>query len=83
MIMNEIEKLFGKISGKDRILLQNIISDLLNNKNSLNINKLKDSDFYRLRKGKFRIIFHYNSNSKKEIIIDSIRMRRENTYKDF
>jgi mRNA-degrading endonuclease RelE of RelBE toxin-antitoxin system len=79
--MNEIEKLLGKISGKDRILLQNIISDLLSNKNSLNINKLKDSDFYRLRKGKFRIIFHYNS--KKEIIIDSIRIRRENTYKDF
>lgn len=79
--MDEIEKLFRKISSKERILLQNIISDLLNNKKPLNINKLKDSDFYRLRKGKFRIIFHYDS--QKEIVIDSIRMRREKTYRDF
>lgn len=79
--MDEIEKLFRKISSKERILLQNIISDLLNNKKPLNINKLKDSDFYRLRKRKFRIIFHYDS--QKEIVIDSIRMRREKTYRDF
>ncbi len=79
--MNEVEKLFRKISKKDRLLLQNIISDLLDNKKSLDINKLKDSGSYRLRKGKFRIIFHYDS--KKILIIDSIKIRRENTYKDF
>lgn len=79
--MDEIEKLFRKISKKDRLALQLLIEALLRKKDNLNIKKLKDSDFYRLRNGRFRIIFHYNS--KKEIIIDSIRMRRENTYKDF
>lgn len=79
--MDEIEKLFRKISKKDRELLQKIILDLLGGVKSLNIKKLKDSDFYRLKKGKFRIIFHYDS--KKEAIIDSIRIRREDTYKDF
>lgn len=79
--MDEIEKLFRKISKKDRLLLKNIISDLLKNKKFLNTKKLKDSDFYRLKKGKFRIIFHYDS--QKEIIIDSVRIRREDIYKDF
>ncbi|MFH1956314.1 MAG: hypothetical protein ABIJ28_01545 [Patescibacteria group bacterium] len=79
--MDEIEKLFRKISQKDRFLLQKIISALISGKKYLNIKKLQDSDFYRLKKGKFRIIFHLDS--KNIIIIDSIRMRRENTYKDF
>lgn len=79
--MDEIEKLFRKISKKDRGLLQKIILDLLDGAKFLNIKKLRDSDFYRLKKGKFRIIFHYDS--KKQIIIDSVRIRREDTYKDF
>lgn len=79
--MDEIEKLFRKISKKDRFLLKKIISDLISGKKYLNIKKLQDSDFYRLKKGKFRIIFHFAS--KNTVIIDSIRMRRENTYKNF
>ncbi|MBU3925665.1 hypothetical protein KJ763_00650 [Patescibacteria group bacterium] len=79
--MDEIEKLFRKISKKDRSLLQKIILDLLSNRKNFNVKKLKNSDFYRLRKRKFRIIFHYNS--QKEIIIDSVRIRHEGTYKDF
>lgn len=79
--MDEIEKLFKKISEKDRILLQSLIEDLLNKNKNLNTKKLKGNDFYRLRKGKFRIIFHYNF--KREMIIDSIRIRKEDTYKNF
>lgn len=81
--MREIEKLFKKISKKERNLLRSIINELPNKENwqHLNIKKLKDSDFYRLRKGKFRLIFHYNSS--KEIIIDSIRLRDKDTYKNF
>jgi len=79
--MDEIEKLFRKISQKDRNFLQSLIDDLLSKNKNLNIKKLKGSDFYRLRKGKFRIIFHYGST--REINIDSIRMCGENTYKDF
>ena len=79
--MDEIEKLFRKISSKDRKFLDSLISDLLSRKTNINIKKLKGSDFYRLRRGKFRIIFHYGP--KREIIIDSIRIRREGTYNDF
>lgn len=79
--MNDIEKLLRKISEKERVYLKSIIEHLLSKKNGLNIKKLKGSDFYRLRKGDFRIIFHYDSS--KNIMIDSIRVRRENTYRDF
>ncbi len=81
--MDKIEKLFRKISQKDKIALVGLVEALLskNKDKNLDIKKLKDTDFYRIRKGNFRIIFHYDSF--KEIIIDSIRLRKENTYKDF
>ena len=47
-------------------------------KKKLNIKKLQNSDFYRVRKGRFRIIFHIE---KKTVVIDSIKLRNENTYK--
>ena len=77
--MNEIEKLFRKISGKDRTALQSFVEKVLNKEIGLNIKRLSNSDLYRARKGRFRIIFHYNE--KKEAIIDSIQLRNENTYK--
>jgi len=80
MFMNKIEKLLKKISLKDRQRLLSIIEKLLKNPKGLNIKKIKGSDFFRLRSGKFRIIFHYEN---KEIIIDSIKMRDESTYKRF
>ncbi len=77
--MDRIEKLLRKISKKDREKLFGIIDRLLNGeKKGLNIKKLKGAEFYRLRSGRFRIIFHYEG---KEIIIDSIKLRDENTYK--
>lgn len=79
--MDKVEKLFRKISKKDRKKLYNLIEKLMINDKSLNIIKLKGSDFYRSRQGNFRVIFHYNS--RKEIIIDSIRLRQENTYKNY
>jgi mRNA-degrading endonuclease RelE of RelBE toxin-antitoxin system len=44
----------------------------------MDIKKIKGTDFLRLRKGRFRIIFHYNKNN---VIIDSVKIRNENTYK--
>jgi len=77
--MDKIEKLLRKISKKHREKLFYLIDKLLSGeKKGLNIKKLKDSDFYRLRSGKFRIIFH---KEEKEVIIDSIKLRDENTYK--
>lgn len=79
--MDKVEKLFRKISKKDRERLCNLIEKLMINDGNPNIIKLKGSDFYRIRQGNFRVIFHYNS--RKEIIVDSIRSRKENTYKNF
>lgn len=80
--MRDIEKLLRKISKRDRKALLTVIEMLIEKKHSgLAVKKLQGSDFYRVRKGAFRIIFHYGKN--KEIIIDSIRLRSEDTYKDF
>ena len=80
--MQEHEKLFRKISAKERALLNKIIEQLYSgNHDGLSIKKLKGSDFYRLRKRNFRIIFHYGKDGSMEI--DSIRLRDEKTYRDF
>ena len=78
--MDKKEKLFRKINKKDRIILKFIIESLeTNQKSKLNITKLKGVDFYKVRKGRFRIIFHYELNN---LIIDSIKLRNEKTYKN-
>ena len=70
--MDKIEKLLRKISQKSREQLLLVISKLLSGqKTGLNIKKLKGTDFFRLRSGRFRIIFHYEDNSK-EIMIDNM-----------
>ena len=77
--MDKIEKLLRKISKKQREFLLGVIKKLLSGKNEgLDIKKLKDTDFYKLRSGRFRVIYHKES---KEIIIDAIKLRDENTYK--
>lgn len=79
--MQEHEKLFRKISAKERVLLTDIVRQLQSsNHTGLTIKKMKGSDFYRLRKRNFRIIFHYGSGG---VEIDSIRLRDEKTYRDF
>lgn len=77
--MDKIEKLLRRINKKDRRKLLDIITDLVNgNTKSLNVQKIKNTDFYRLKSGRFRIIFHFHN---KEIIIDSIKLRNKTTYK--
>ncbi len=79
--MDHIEKLFRKISTDERALLSSTIKKLTSRETeSLNIKKLSGSDFYRLRKGVFRIIFHYEN---KTAIIDSIRLKNEKTYREY
>ncbi len=79
--MLEIEKLFRKISKKDRTALRESIALLLEKKHQgLDIKKLQKSDLCRMRTGSFRIIFHYEGA---EAVIDSVRLRNENTYKGF
>lgn len=78
--MNKIEKLLRKISKKDRDALLIILEELLVSKNikHLKPTKLQGLDLYRIRKGNFRIIFHKEHG---EVVVDSIKVRNENTYK--
>lgn len=76
--MDKIQKLLMKISRDDRSRLLETIEKLLSGDKKLDIKKIKNTDFYRVRSGKFRIIYH---KEKAEIIIDSIKMRNEKTYK--
>ncbi|RLC38656.1 hypothetical protein DRH27_01700 [Candidatus Falkowbacteria bacterium] len=77
--MNKIEKLLRKISKNERTKLLSLVVFILKNDRKLNIVKIKNTDFYRVRHGKFRIIFH---KEDKKIIIDSIKLRNKNTYKN-
>ncbi|MBU1130599.1 hypothetical protein KJ840_00500 [Patescibacteria group bacterium] len=79
--MNKIEKLLRKISQKDRQRLLHLIELLISRKkNNLNISKIKNTDFFRLKSGRYRIIFHYQN---KEVIIDAIKLRGKDTYSNF
>ena len=78
--MNKLEKLFRKLSSKDGALLRTIIGQLEQGKTKgLNIIKVTGTDFYRLKKRHFRIIYHFEHG---EAIIDSVRLRNEKTYKN-
>lgn len=80
--MDKIQKLFSRLSRKERLHLQSFIDGLLHDDSfrDTHAKKLQGSDFFRARKGRFRIIFHYDQS--KNMIIDSVRIRNENTYKD-
>ena len=77
--MNKIEKLLKKISKKDREALLLLIEKITKEYPDLEPVKIKNTDFLRVRHGKFRIIFHKEDGT---IIIDSIRIRSESTYEN-
>lgn len=77
--MDKIEKLLRKISRKDRGRLLDLLQSLVLGKRGLDINKIVNTDFFRLKTGRFRIIFHYENN---KVIIDAIKLRNENTYEN-
>jgi len=75
--MDQITKLLKKLSVKDRQVLLNIVEKLINGDRDLSYIKMKNTDLYRLKYRNFRIIFH---KEKLGIIVDSIKMRNDNTY---
>jgi mRNA-degrading endonuclease RelE of RelBE toxin-antitoxin system len=77
--MNKIEKLLLKISEKDRINLLRVLGIIVSGGDDLKIIKIKNTDFFRVRFKQFRIIYHKENG---EVIIDSIKLRNENTYKN-
>jgi len=77
--MNKIEKLLLKISEKDRINLLRVLEIIVSGGDNLRILKIKNTDFFRVKFKQFRIIYHKENG---EVIIDSIKLRNENTYKN-
>lgn len=77
--MNKIEKLLLKVSKKDRINLLQVLEAIISGIHNLKVIKIKNTDFFRVRYKKFRIIFH---KENEEVVIDSIKYRNENTYKN-
>ena len=78
--MNETEKFLRKITRQERDALLALIDplDIKAERELLRPIKLKGSDLYRVRKGKFRIIFHFENG---KAVTDSVRFRNEKTYR--
>lgn len=77
--MDELQKLFRKLTKKEREQLVRYVTALETTPADFNVVKLKGTDFYRARKGRWRFIFHYVG---KDVVIGNIRLRDEKTYRD-
>ena len=79
--MNAIEKLFRKIPLRDKIILIDTLRILKQGQTyGLRIEKLSGSNFYKVRKGNFRFVFHYKNEG---VVIDAVKLRNEKTYRGF
>ncbi len=78
--MNETEKLLRKITKRERDELLALIDalDIKTERELLHPIKLKGAGLFRIRKGKFRIIFHMENG---KAVTDSVRFRNEKTYR--
>ncbi len=77
-----ITKFIAKLSKTEKVVIVELLEKILANKtDGLQIKKLVGStDIFRVRKGKFRIIYQ---KTKTDHIIISVDRRSEKTYKDF
>ncbi|MFH1142659.1 MAG: hypothetical protein ABIH67_04240 [Candidatus Uhrbacteria bacterium] len=79
--MNKIEKLLLRVSLQDRLRIESVIEFLATgNFDKLDVKKIKKTDFFRVRVGRFRIIFHRDQKTG-ECIIDGVKLRDKDTYK--
>jgi mRNA-degrading endonuclease RelE of RelBE toxin-antitoxin system len=78
--MNKIDKYLKKLNPKDRASIIEILEQITSGDISgLDIKKLKGYDnYFRVRKGKTRIIFHLDINGLP--IIERIERRSDTTY---
>ncbi|MEK7451937.1 MAG: type II toxin-antitoxin system RelE/ParE family toxin [Patescibacteria group bacterium] len=79
--MDKIEKLLRKAKKADREKLLAILESLQSGSlKGLHVKRLVHSPFYRIRVGDFRIIFSIDYGNK-HVVIESISVRNEQTYK--
>ncbi len=80
--MDAIEKLLRKIDQKERMRLERAIARLARGDlHGLPVIKISNTEFYRLRVGRLRIIFHHDTRGG-GYLVDNVRLRNESTYKD-
>ena len=81
--MDALAKLFKKLPPEEQRALLQLLKDIANaeKRRSLEMKKLSGGEFYRVRKGNFRVIFHFENDD--EVVIDAIRLRNEKTYRGF
>ena len=78
--MDKIEKLFRKISKEDRLRIEEIIERLVDGKvDNLDMKKVESTSYYRIRYGRYRIIFKYK---EERIVIETVRLKNDGTYKN-
>ena len=78
--MNKIQKLFKKLSLSEKEEMLHILSLLAaDSLIGLSIKKVVGTDYWRIRTGKYRILFKKESD---ENVVYEIRLRNENTYKN-
>ena len=79
--MDALAKLFSKLSLKEQLVLIQLFQDIKSTEKRalLDVKKLAGGEFYRVRKGKFRVIFHHEGNT---VVIDTTRLRNEKTYRN-
>jgi mRNA-degrading endonuclease RelE of RelBE toxin-antitoxin system len=79
-MMNRTEKLLQKLSASARYQIEDVLIKLYANKlEGLNVKKIEGSkDIYRLRVGRYRIIYRQSAGSNELI---SVTLRNEKTYK--
>jgi mRNA-degrading endonuclease RelE of RelBE toxin-antitoxin system len=78
--MDRIKKLLQKVSQKERAVLEEILKNVsTGDGKTYKAQKLQGGDLYKIRKGRFRVLFHFDNG---EAVIDSIRLRSEKTYKN-
>lgn len=79
--MDEIEKVLHKANKKNRARLLEVMMKLrLGNSEGLNIIKLTNSTYFRVKVGDYRIIFLIDKKEE-TIEIKSVLRRNEQTYK--
>ena len=78
--MDSLDKLLKKSSPKEKVLILTALEEIRDplRRELLDIVKLAGHECYRVRKGRFRIIFHLEHD---RVVIDAVRLRNEKTYK--
>ena len=79
--MNDIEKLLRKVHPHDKIVILETLWALRHGElEKFRVEKVKDSNFYKVRKGNFRFVFHYEDNM---VVVDIVKLLNEKTYRGF